>query len=84
MAATIRRSSQNSNVYGAYGIVSSDRLDCRGENTDCPSSFNWRDAMFRNVGSRFKITEPRLLNGAQTVTTFSRFSPHKANEGNSA
>jgi hypothetical protein len=24
MAATIRRSSQNSNVYGAYGIVSSD------------------------------------------------------------
>jgi hypothetical protein len=25
MAATIRRSSQNSNVYGAYGIVSSDR-----------------------------------------------------------
>ncbi len=28
----------------------------------------------------FKITEPRLLNGAQTVTTFSRFL--KANEGN--
>ena len=30
--------------------------------------------------SRLKITEPRLLNGAQTVTTFSRFV--KANEGN--
>lgn len=29
---------------------------------------------------QFKITEPRLLNGAQTVTTFSRFL--KANEGN--
>lgn len=28
----------------------------------------------------FKITEPRLLNGAQTVTTFGRFI--KANEGN--
>ena len=25
MAATIRRSSQNSYVYGAYGIVSSDK-----------------------------------------------------------
>ena len=30
----------------------------------------------------FKITEPRLLNGAQTVTTFARFL--KANEGNAA
>jgi hypothetical protein len=29
---------------------------------------------------QFKITEPRLLNGAQTVTTFARFL--KANEGN--
>ena len=29
---------------------------------------------------QFKITEPRLLNGAQTVTTLSRFL--KANEGN--
>jgi len=29
---------------------------------------------------QFKITEPRLLNGAQTVTTFGRFL--KANEGN--
>ena len=29
---------------------------------------------------QFKITEPRLLNGAQTVTTFARFM--KANEGN--
>lgn len=28
----------------------------------------------------FKVTEPRLLNGAQTVTTFGRFL--KANEGN--
>jgi hypothetical protein len=27
MPATIRRSSQNSNVYGAYGIVSSDQID---------------------------------------------------------
>lgn len=26
MAATIRRSSQNSNVYGAYGIVGSDKM----------------------------------------------------------
>jgi len=34
-----------------------------------------------NVDGHFKITEPRLLNGAQTVTTFSRFL--KANEGNS-
>ena len=31
---------------------------------------------------QFQITEPRLLNGAQTVTTFSRFM--KANEGNKA
>jgi len=30
--------------------------------------------------SQFEITEPRLLNGAQTVTTFTRFL--KANEGN--
>jgi hypothetical protein len=30
--------------------------------------------------SQFEITEPRLLNGAQTVTTFARFL--KANEGN--
>lgn len=30
--------------------------------------------------SGFKITEPRLLNGAQTVTTFGRFL--RANEGN--
>ncbi len=29
---------------------------------------------------KFKLTEPRLLNGAQTVTTFARFL--KANEGN--
>ncbi|MGH7822013.1 MAG: AIPR family protein, partial [Candidatus Binatia bacterium] len=29
---------------------------------------------------QFKMTEPRLLNGAQTVTTFARFL--KANEGN--
>jgi hypothetical protein len=29
---------------------------------------------------KFKVTEPRLLNGAQTVTTFARFL--KANEGN--
>jgi hypothetical protein len=29
---------------------------------------------------QFKITEPRLLNGAQTVTTFARFL--KANDGN--
>lgn len=29
---------------------------------------------------QFKLTEPRLLNGAQTVTTFARFL--KANEGN--
>lgn len=29
----------------------------------------------------FKVTEPRLLNGAQTVTTFARFL--KSNEGNS-
>jgi len=33
-----------------------------------------------NVDGHFKITEPRLLNGAQTVTTFGRFL--KANEGN--
>ncbi len=32
-------------------------------------------------GSFNKITEPRVLNGAQTVTTFARFM--KANEGNS-
>lgn len=31
---------------------------------------------------KFKITEPRLLNGAQTVTTFVRFL--KGNEGNNA
>jgi hypothetical protein len=31
---------------------------------------------------QFKITEPRLLNGAQTVTTFARFL--KANDGNAA
>jgi hypothetical protein len=30
----------------------------------------------------YKVTEPRLLNGAQSVTTFSRFL--KANEGNRA
>jgi hypothetical protein len=30
--------------------------------------------------SQFEITEPRVLNGAQTVTTFARFL--KANEGN--
>ena len=29
---------------------------------------------------QFKVTEPRLLNGAQTVTTFAQFQ--KANEGN--
>jgi hypothetical protein len=34
------------------------------------------------MDSEFQITEPRLLNGAQTVTTFSRFL--KANEGNKA
>lgn len=33
-----------------------------------------------HTDGRFKITEPRLLNGAQTVTTFARFL--KANEGN--
>jgi len=32
------------------------------------------------VDGQFKITEPRLLNGAQTVTTIARFL--KANEGN--
>jgi hypothetical protein len=32
------------------------------------------------LDGQFKITEPRLLNGAQTVTTFARFL--KANEGN--
>ncbi len=32
------------------------------------------------IDTQFQITEPRLLNGAQTVTTFSRFL--KANEGN--
>lgn len=32
------------------------------------------------IDGQFKITEPRLLNGAQTVTTFARFL--KANEGN--
>jgi len=32
------------------------------------------------LDGKFKITEPRLLNGAQTVTTFARFV--KANEGN--
>lgn len=32
------------------------------------------------LDGEFKITEPRLLNGAQTVTTFARFL--KANEGN--
>jgi hypothetical protein len=32
------------------------------------------------TNAHFKITEPRLLNGAQTVTTFARFI--KANEGN--
>lgn len=31
---------------------------------------------------QFRLTEPRLLNGAQTVTTFARFL--KANEGNKA
>lgn len=34
----------------------------------------------RESGVGFQIVEPRLLNGAQTVTTFSRFL--KANEGN--
>lgn len=33
-----------------------------------------------DLGGRFEITEPRLLNGAQTVATFLRFL--KANEGN--
>jgi hypothetical protein len=33
-----------------------------------------------SMDGQSKITEPRLLNGAQTVTTFSRFL--KANEGN--
>jgi len=37
------------------------------------------EALSRDDG-RFKITEPRLLNGAQTVTTFARFM--KDNEGN--
>jgi hypothetical protein len=32
------------------------------------------------LDGQFQITEPRLLNGAQTVTTFARFL--KANEGN--
>lgn len=32
------------------------------------------------LDGQYKITEPRLLNGAQTVTTFERFL--KANEGN--
>jgi hypothetical protein len=32
------------------------------------------------TNKEFRITEPRLLNGAQTVTTFARFL--KANEGN--
>ena len=32
------------------------------------------------IDGQFKITEPRLLNGAQTVTTFARFL--KANQGN--
>jgi len=32
------------------------------------------------LDGQFKITEPRLLNGAQTITTFARFL--KANEGN--
>jgi hypothetical protein len=32
------------------------------------------------TGGQFKITEPRLLNGAQTVTTFARFL--EANKGN--
>src|SRR5205807_2242951 len=32
------------------------------------------------IDGEFKVTEPRLLNGAQTVTTFSRFL--KASEGN--
>ena len=34
------------------------------------------------VNGQFKVTEPRLLNGAQTVTTFARFL--KSNEGNKA
>jgi hypothetical protein len=35
-----------------------------------------------SIDGQFKITEPRLLNGAQTVTTFARFL--KANDGNAA
>src|SRR6185369_7867584 len=35
----------------------------------------------RATDGEFKVIEPRLLNGAQTVTTFSRFL--KGNEGNS-
>ncbi len=34
----------------------------------------------RSIDGQYRITEPRLLNGAQTVTTFDRFL--KANEGN--
>jgi hypothetical protein len=34
----------------------------------------------KETASGWRITEPRLLNGAQTVTTFARFL--KANEGN--
>ncbi len=37
---------------------------------------------FEHVDGSWKITEPRLLNGAQTVTTFARFL--ELNEGNQA
>ena len=34
------------------------------------------------TNGEFKITEPRVLNGAQTITTFARFL--KSNDGNTA
>ena len=46
MAATIRRSSQNSNVYGAYGIVSRDssslvRFTDQVSNSGCNTMLRW-------------------------------------------
>jgi hypothetical protein len=48
MAATIRRSPQNSDVYLAYGIVSSDRpsLITASEQLDNPQSKPMRFAFF--------------------------------------